>query len=296
MRKKDDAALREELDRLGREWGSIKAEDDGIRRKTQEDIFCTACEMYPQNTDEISTVFMEDWSKFDPSKGSLSGFFAARIKWRKEDMQRWERSERRAMETDPLTGEKKWMYRSAVVQGPETDMENGVSPWDTAQASLRQGNDGNTEEDVFWVNEKLLQIMIMVMELSSRLTGQANNADRQEYYRMFFTDNVTTCLHEWAFPALFRKRERDLFQAMEVRFLDYFMAEQCRTAAAIQQCGLKKYGQLVQGESMEEETTLPLPNNVFTTYLERILGKKAGVSAVSNQKKAYRAFIRDNLS
>lgn len=112
---------------------------------------------------------------------------------------------------------------------------------------------------------------------------------------MFFTDNVTTCLHQGEIPALFRKRERDLFQAMEVQFLDYFMAKRCRTAAAIQQCSLKLYGLLAQGKPMEE-TRLPLPNDVFTSYLEQTRKKKVGDSAVSRQKGAYLKFMKDSLS
>lgn len=295
MGNRDKATLKERLDQLGIEWGLIKAEDDGVRRAKQEDIFCMVCEMYPYNATEIGTIFMKDWPKFDPEKGSLSGFFAARINLREKDTDRWNRSKRRVVEADPITGEKKRVYRSAVVQDLETDEESGVLLQDTAQASRWREGSVNTTEDAFWASETLLQALISILNLSSLLTGRAKNNDRQEYFRMFFTDNVATGLHQGEVPDLFRKRERDLFQAMEVQFLDYFMAEQCRTAAAIQHCRLKPYGLLAQGRAMEE-TKLPLPGDVFTSYLEQVWGKKVSVSAVSNQKKAYLTFMKDRLS
>ena len=126
MKRIDKVGLRENLDRLGVAWARLGPEDEGVRSKMQEEIFCMACELYYNCTDEITTVFLNDWPKFDPEKGSLSGFFAARINWRGKDTNRWNRSERQVWETDPVTGKKKRVYRSAIVQEGDSS-EVGVS-------------------------------------------------------------------------------------------------------------------------------------------------------------------------
>ena len=115
------------------------------------------------------------------------------------------------------------MYRSVVVQDLETDEESSVSLQDTTRASPWREDGGNATEDAFWASETLLQALISILNLSSLLTGRAKNTDRQEYFWMFFTDNAATGLHQGEVPDLFRKRERDLFQALEIRFLDYFI-------------------------------------------------------------------------
>lgn len=299
MKRIDKVGLRENLDRLGVAWARLGPEDEGVRSKMQEEIFCMACELYYNCTDEITTVFLNDWPKFDPEKGSLSGFFAARINLRGKDTNRWNRSERQVWETDPVTGKKKRVYRSAIVQEGDSSEDGGSSLQDAVQADRWTESGGNfstgSQDDPerrVRLDETTYELIIAMLELPRRLQGRANNPTRLNYFRLFFTNGVATYLHHALSPEEFQKRERDLFAVLKLEFLDYFMANLCRTAADICYSPLKPYGALVQGKPMDKETELPLPDKVYISYLDRVEDQEAvKPSAIDGQRKEYKKFL-----
>lgn len=88
---------------------------------------------------------------------------------------------------------------------------------------------------------------------------------------------------------------KPLSQAMKVEFLDFFMAELCRGVDEIADSPLKPYGELVEGRG-PEETRLPLPGDVYISYLGRREGVRVGPSAVSQQRTAYVQTVKGWLS
>ena len=134
----------------------------------------------------------------------------------------------------------------------------------------------------------------LILLLPQRLTGQANNANRINYYRMFFTDGTVAALFSVG-DRPYRTHERDLFAAMKLPFLDFFLEDVCRSVDAILSSDLKAYGRMVEGRPMEPPGQ-PLPNDVYLEYLNA--KEEAGVksaSAISNQRAAYYKFLKENL-
>lgn len=136
-------------------------------------------------------------------------------------------------------------------------------------------------------------LISLILDLPTKLRGQANNPARVRYYRMFFTDEATDIIARGG-GAFFLRHERDLFRAMYLAFLDFFMAAPCRTVAAVERAHLKPYGEMVPGRPMEEATQ-PLPIDVYTQYLRTEGVELRSDATISNQRDAYRTFKRENL-
>ena len=62
------------------------------------------------------------------------------------------------------------------------------------------------------------------------------------------------------------KRQRDIFEAMCIPFLDFFMRDICRSLEEILASDLKLHGEMVEGRAMKRPEQ-PLPNDVYRQYM-----------------------------
>lgn len=83
----------------------------------------------------------------------------------------------------------------------------------------------------------LLDLLRSILDLSSIAKGKENNPARQQWYRIFFTEDVTNA----AKTDMLRFHERDTFRTMDQGFLDSYMSKQCRTYSEIAVTPLKTY-------------------------------------------------------
>ena len=82
---------------------------------------------------------------------------------------------------------------------------------------------------------------------------------------------------------------------MDVEYLDYYMADCCRTIMAIDDTPLKLYKLVVPDNTEDDgeyETPVPIPADVSLYYLFTKDGKKQGRSSRSNYLKEYRALLK----
>lgn len=302
--KKDKAALRAELNRLGEAWGNTRESgDEAVRLKLQGNIFQVVCQLFSGPTEDklysnerdeaINMVFLSDWHNYDAKLGSLYDFFNHRIEWRRKEADLKAHGHRQLTDTDPETGEKKRMWKRVLEQEPDNrgeELEGAVQvAWNNAPA----GPEGSPEENIN-LDAAAYVLLSSMLNLSTLLEGQSNNPIRRRYFHMFFTDGISDYLHKNPVPDAFLRRERDLFRALELSFLDYFLSEKCRTAPAIQDTPLKPYGQMVEGKPMEEAEH-PLKADVYSAYLDRMEHYHAGSSTISGQRAIYNAFLRKRL-
>lgn len=272
MRQADKENAKARLEALCTRWAALGPEDQGRKLDLENEIFMLVYDLFPgeENAEAVSEVFIQNWKHFDPAKGSAYGFFAGRIRWRKND--RYEARRKDEENTVPDT----------VPAGGGEDISR------TANLPAGPGSD---PEELVKLDGALCELLSLILDLRTRLQGRANNPARRNYFRMFFTDNVAAGLHDAPAPDIFARRERDLFAALKLEFLDFFMAESCRTVSELCASPLKPYGALVEGRDMVE-TKLPLPGDVYVSYLDRVEHTKAGLSAVSQQRTAYEAEVR----
>lgn len=287
MRRRRDADLWEKVERLAREWCSTGPEDASARRRLNTAIAEILMELFCQSEalEALGVFWEQDMGKYDPQMGSFRGFVTSRLNLRKKDMEKEDFGFRR--ETDRESGQKKWV-RNASLNAPVGDDGEGT----LADQQAAPGGDWGQEH--LEAESTVQQLLTLILQLPERLSGQAKNPARVNYYRMFFTDGTVAALHTVG-AQLYHTHERDLFRAMKLPFLDFFMERPCRTVPAIMETDLKRYGEMVEDRPMEAPGQ-PLPNDVYVTYL----GKAEGVevkspSTITNQRTAYRAFLKENL-
>lgn len=293
------------LEELAREWYSLPAEGNEARRQSlEEQIFSGIVELVPkQLVDALGLFWTDDWKKFDPEKGSLQKFVSNRLNLRYKDMSREDFGKRH----EGQGGKGK----SEEAKGPEAEHEDPehVDPdkmgaagpaamekaptWTRKDVSLNSsvGEDGDLGDLIAAPERELEQLangmllLALAIKLRERLT--ATRGERSRYFPLFFTGGVTHLVQETGLRKLAPGEESEIFEAMRLPFLDFFTQKECRNLAALSTVWMKPYGALVEGRPMDE-TKLPLPDDVYMAYLEKIEEYPVSRAAISLQKKAYR--------
>ena len=82
-----------------------------------------------------------------------------------------------------------------------------------------------------------------------RHRGKAGNETRRNWYRLFFTEDMTFAAKS---VPLRLTHERDVFSAMKLAYLDYYMSAPCRDLASLLRTALRPYGETVPERGGEE--------------------------------------------
>ena len=276
MRKEKEARF----DEVARLWKTEAAENEAVREALRNELFALGFELYDDRSDAFVTTFVNFFqTKYDPQRGDASHYFSRAMSRRKHDDKN-KKPRETGLETN--AEEDKTMENAGLVRAEVEAWENG--------GSVEAGVDAD---------DTLVSLLSLILTLPERLKGKANNPKKVTYYRMFFTDGVVAAVHDMPKRSelgRYTRHERDLFQAFQIRFLDFFMREHCRNIADIADCEVKCYGELVPGAPMEHPGH-PLPNDVYRKYLNSYEGYDiASDASVSNQRTEYKRFLRAGLS
>lgn len=291
MSKETKDALWERLEALVIQWKALGEGDDAVRLKLNVEMSEILGKLYPWDNAKwanIGAFWRADMPKFDPAEGTFRSFMEARLELRKQDAKRKESGMHR--KTVIENGEKvqKWVQDESLNAPASPDGEDTREKIDELSDSAAPSPQARVD-----AREMAGALISLILDLPTKLHGQANNPARVRYYRMFFTDEATDIIARGG-GAFFLRHERDLFRAMYLAFLDFFMAASCRTVAAVERAHLKPYGEMVPGRPMEEATQ-PLPIDVYTQYLRTEGVELRSDATISNQRDAYRTFKRENL-
>ena len=291
MSKETKDALWERLEALVIQWKALGKGDDAVRLKLNVEMSEILGKLYPWDNAKwanIGAFWRADMPKFDPAEGTFRSFMEARLELRKQDAKRKESGMHR--KTVIENGEKvqKWVQDESLNAPASPDGEDTREKIDELSDSAAPSPQARVD-----AREMAGALISLILDLPTKLRGQANNPARVRYYRMFFTDEATDVIARGG-GAFFLRHERDLFRAMYLAFLDFFMAAPCRTVAAVERTHLKPYGEMVPGRPMEEATQ-PLPIDVYTQYLRTEGVELRSDATISNQRDAYRTFKRENL-
>jgi hypothetical protein len=210
----------------------------------------------------------------------------ANLNYRLTDMERRESK----MKIKASDGKIKW-YKPDSLDAAIFDDEGS----ETSKIDLLEDSTSGDGSDNLLLDALAYKHLSLMLNLTSHLDGKSNNANRINYFRLFFTDDISKFLREDVTPQVYILRESELFQVMKSTFLDYFLEEQCRTVPALVRSTLKPYGVLVEGRPMES-VKQPLPLDVFVAYLNRIEHSSVRrTSTISQQKGFYYAFLKEQL-
>lgn len=286
-----ETLLWEKMESLVTTWKALGTGDDAVRQHVNLEITETMLALFPksQDLDALGMFWIQDLGKYDPALGSFQTFVTARLKLRKADMKYQDSGAHRV--TVEENGSKCQRWIGSVSLDSRTDEEGGRTEIDRYMAPQALQNNG---EEWLELEDRVGQLIAAILRLPHLLNRQANNEARINYYRMFFTDGMVNLMHSTG-EKLDISHERDLFRAMKIPFLDFFLERNCRTVREILGTDLKDYGEMVPGRSMEKPKQ-PLPNDIYMQYLnDREQMNLKSPSTITNQRNAYRAFFKEVL-
>lgn len=266
------------LDEAAMLWKTTPQEGNEARiQKYYNDVLILAHKLYGHeprksseekkefyNEDTFTKALKETLRKYDPSCGKFSHYFSKIFSRRKIDDYRAERASAEAI-----------------------SLETPLSP-SGAEESLALGDtipDAKSEEQ----QETRMRMDGLFVELTSlalnfaHRTGKANNAQHRMWWKMFYTEDMTYVLKQYIPRYL---HERDIFEAMDLEYLDYYMEDKCRTGSKVMCTPLKPYREVVPNK--EGRIPLPVPVDVSLAYLKDCHKIDVGQAARSNQFKKYK--------
>lgn len=217
------------------------------------------------NTDKSALdAFEEALRHYQPEKGAFSHYLSFLMNRRKTDANR--------------------ALKSRNIQILSMDAPMGEEDA-TLSDFIADPSAAKPEERAEW-DEALVELTALVLDFSERHRGKAGNETRRNWYRLFFTEDMTFAAKS---VPLRLTHERDVFSAMKLAYLDYYMSAPCRDLASLLRTALRPYGETVPERGGEEgETPIPIPADVCLNYLKRCEKVQAGAAARSNQMKFYK--------
>lgn len=217
------------------------------------------------NTDKSALdAFEEALRRYQPEKGAFSHYLSFLMNRRKTDANK--------------------ALKSRNIQILSMDAPMGEEDA-TLSDFIADPSAAKPEERAEW-DEALVELTALVLDFSERHRGKAGNETRRNWYRLFFTEDMTFAAKS---VPLRLTHERDVFSAMKLAYLDYYMSAPCRDLASLLRTALRPYGETVPERSGEEgETPVPIPADVCLSYLKRCEKVQAGAAARSNQMKFYK--------
>ena len=283
----------ERLNRLGERYCAARRDGrkcDGLTESVFLELYALFSDAdktraEPKLADAIGEFFLRDWPSFDADKGTLYAFAQSRLKFQTLNMSYKDSGayKRKVGKGERDEGETR-EYRRETPKSLDDPASNPV-----------ESDAANDTEGELLFDATALDYLTLNLQLRQRLRGKARNEQRLTYYRMFFTDAVTDILRNMEVPESYIRHERDLFAALKRGFLNFYMRRPCESVRDIRETPMKLHGEVVNGSSMEPMGH-PLPNDVYLTYLNDKEGfqiRSAGT--ISNQRKEYRQFLRENL-
>lgn len=241
----------------------------GERANLRNELFLLAFDLYDDTSNAFLDSLLEACKKYEPERGPFSYYLKFLHAKRSKDHVRSD--QRHAPNADSL---------DAAVSD-----ENSLTLGDFVA-------DQNADDpgQISRLDGKLADLTAQILNFTKRHNGKAANETRQSWFRMFYTEDMTLVSKEWPANLL---HERDVFAAMDLQYLDYYMLRVCRKINEISVSPLKPYHEVVSAQESMEETPLPIKADVSLAFWEICRGVKNGASARSNQHRFYDDMIRE---
>lgn len=261
------AALAEKENRLNEAAARSKEKGlpDGERETLRNEVFLLAFELYDDASNVFLDALLEACEKYDAEKGPFSHYLKYLLSRRNTDAYR--KQQRHAPDADSLDAA--FSDDNSLTLGEVIPDQSASDP---GQINRLDG--------------KLADLTAQILNFAERHTGKAANETRRCWFRMFYTEDMTLVSKEGR-PTLLH--ERDVFSAMELDYLDYYMLHPCREMVELAMTPLKPYHDVVPARQSMEETPLPLQADVSIAFWDVCRGEKKGPSARTEQYKVYKA-------
>lgn len=282
---------RSALDAAGLRYYEAKITgNDAVMQSAACTIFEIAYRTMPKYAELLGLFYEKRLKNYDPNKGnSFSKYLYWQLRMLEQEAYYRDNGYQRISYVNETTGKNERRYVRLYTLKEDTANER-----DTSESRAAEYIDEAAEqsyEDVVSDATLFCLFTTAILLLPQRLHGRANNPAKLMAYRMFFTDDMTSLLKvECEQLGVYSQHERDLFRAMDLPFLDFYMESLCRTVSALAAGKLKRYSALVDGRS-DTETKCPLPQDVYVSFLKRTEDREISLGALSQQRTAYRKYL-----
>lgn len=267
LKRADKKTLERELDEAAILWKTSLSENDrGKALDYREKIWLLVFRLYDRDDlDErdcdpsaLLKVLEEAFEKYDPREGQFSHYFSKLFSGRKKDFSDY--NSRHAPVGDSLD--------LPVSEDGNLTLGDMLAADETSQPEGTMDIDG-----------RLAELTAAIMVFLHKKDREHNDA-RKMWFRIFYTEDMTLAMKELALRFL---HEREVFSAMDVEYLDYYMAAPCRTGKEVMGTPLRPYCEVVPARRDTDPVPLPIPGDVSLCFLKACRGISAGGTARSNQ-------------
>ena len=257
--------MEKRMDEAARSYVSMEETgNEAARQALYLELFELWYRLFDNSDKSALDAFEEALRRYQPEKGAFSHYLSFLMNRRKTDANR--------------------ALKSRNIQILSMDAPMGEEDA-TLSDFIADPSAAKPEERAEW-DEALVELTALVLDFSERHRGKAGNETRRNWYRLFFTEDMTFAAKS---VPLRLTHERDVFSAMKLAYLDYYMSAPCRDLASLLRTALRPYGETVPERGGEEgETPVPIPADVCLNYLKRCEKVQAGAAARSNQMKFYK--------
>lgn len=273
VNKEQQKRLEQKLDETAELWKSMLSEgNEAAAQACKIQIWELVFELYDREDQAdasgrkataVLDVMKEALAKYTPEAGAFSRYFSYLLKRREIDAYRYD--ERHAPGGDsldrPISEEGGLTLGDTLTANPETEPEAAID-----------------------VDGLFAELTSRILNLSAR-QGRAGNETRRMWYRIFYTEDMTCAMKEHVFRFV---HPRDIFEAMETDYLDYYMTAVCRDEQAVMDTPLKRCCDVIPESTDTQEIPFPFPAGVSLAYLKACRGISASGAARSNHLKEYR--------
>lgn len=280
MTKDQEKTLEQELNQYALLWRTTPAQGNEDAVKSYRDqVFLLAYKRYGQlepsgqsesDSNAFMDAFVEALTHYAPERGPFCSYLSFLLKQRKIDA-----------------------YRKDSLHAPSgVSLDHPVSAEDAGMTlgSIIPADSSCEPERMAEFDSRFADLTAMVLNFSARHPGRSGSPEHRMWCRMFYTEDLTWVMKQHTFHFL---HERDVFQAMDTEYLDYYMSRICRTGKEVMAAPLKPYREVVPERTEPEETPLPLNADVSLSFLRRCRNVKVGASVRSNHIKKYEAEKQD---
>lgn len=129
---------------------------------------------------------------------------------------------------------------------------------------------------------KWVQLTTLILNLHVKQSKYYNKV-KLKWWKLFYTEDLTYILHK---SNIILQHERDIFEALNVGYLDFYMLINCRTLEEIRITKLKNLAQ-ISGGSEQGEIQTPFEAKIMLAYLAKVEGEPPAPGTRSGQHKNY---------
>ena len=268
MTKSEEKSLEERLDNTAVQLRMIQDESNSARAETlRNELGLLVYSRFFRESfgydeqDIFQEAFFNAYETFTPEKGSFSRYFSFLLGKRMKDL-----------------------FRKRRLESLDAPINSADEDSGTIGEQIADETTPAPDSRVLF-EARCMENTAMILNFTKLHPGRQGNEKRRCWYRIFFTENMTLIYKELD---VHFDHERDIFTAMLIPYLDFYMSRPCRTGEQIAVTPLKPYRDVISGRSAETgRVPVPIPGDVSVSFL-RSIGEQASASARSNIYPEYR--------